>query len=233
MPNFVGFCRNERFTVGCTGQSVYVFDSDGNELARFKGLKYAYTALLNPAKDSQLIVKQTEGIFLIYDLDKLELVKKFRFAPLKEGGAQCDNGWSFSPDGKFLYNIEIFLHGYKTRLSIYETENFECVQQLFTSESDPEPLGIEYDTPTGKWYLFARRRTDHKIFEFIAELHGEQLENIRQLKSQDARVFQAYLGVKKYGFTANLISVYTQVGYPADTWNENTYRMAIFPEKNA
>lgn len=156
MSRFVCFCKNERFAVGCTGQSVYILDSDGNELTRFKNLKYAYTALLNPAKDSQLIVKQAEGIFLIYDLDKLELVRKFRFAPIKGGGAQCDMGWSFSPDGKLLYNIEIFLNGVESRLSIYETENFECVHQLFADEFSLNPLRIEYDVPTDRWHQIGR-----------------------------------------------------------------------------
>ena len=43
MKNFWGYAHNERFGVGCTGQSVYIYDTEGRELKRFSGLRYAYT----------------------------------------------------------------------------------------------------------------------------------------------------------------------------------------------
>ena len=50
MKNFWGYAHNERFGVGCTGQSVYIYDTEGRELKRFSGLRYAYTPLLCPGK---------------------------------------------------------------------------------------------------------------------------------------------------------------------------------------
>lgn len=41
MKNFWSYIQNDRFAVGCTGQSVYVYNPEGRELARFRGLKYA------------------------------------------------------------------------------------------------------------------------------------------------------------------------------------------------
>jgi hypothetical protein len=41
MKRFWSYIENEQFAVGCTGQTVYVYDKSGTELARFKDLKYA------------------------------------------------------------------------------------------------------------------------------------------------------------------------------------------------
>ncbi len=50
MKNFWSYIQNNRFAVGCTGQSVYVYDPEGRELACFRGLKYAYVPLFCPQK---------------------------------------------------------------------------------------------------------------------------------------------------------------------------------------
>ena len=35
MKNFVGFTSNSEYSVGCTGQTVYLYDKDSKELAKF------------------------------------------------------------------------------------------------------------------------------------------------------------------------------------------------------
>ncbi|MBS3948504.1 MAG: hypothetical protein KGZ57_09470 [Dethiobacter sp.] len=60
MRKFVGYINNDRFAIGCTGQSVYVYDDMGNELKKFNDITYAYTPLFCPEKNI-FIVKSTAG----------------------------------------------------------------------------------------------------------------------------------------------------------------------------
>lgn len=98
---FTGFVRNDRFQVGCTGGTVYVFDAEGRELAKFRDIRYGYTPLLCPGKDL-LVVKSTAGMLAFFDLAELRLLKKLRVG---FDGAQ-DDGFAFSPDGRYLYDLE-------------------------------------------------------------------------------------------------------------------------------
>ena len=43
MRRFWGFYKNESYCVGCNGATVYIYDKDENEIARFKNIPYAYT----------------------------------------------------------------------------------------------------------------------------------------------------------------------------------------------
>ena len=36
MKKFWGYVSNNEFSVGCTGQTVFLYDKDGNELGKFK-----------------------------------------------------------------------------------------------------------------------------------------------------------------------------------------------------
>jgi len=120
MPNFKTYIGNEKYNIGCTGQTIYVYDKNGIKLAKFKDLIYAYHAAISPNGDI-FVVKTTDGRLGVYSLERLKLIKKFRFS--KVDGAQDDN-FCFSPDGKEFYNIERHVDSLKTALSIYETDNF-------------------------------------------------------------------------------------------------------------
>ena len=48
MKNFVGFTSNGEYSVGCTGQTVYLYDKDSKELAKFKDLRFAYSPMISP-----------------------------------------------------------------------------------------------------------------------------------------------------------------------------------------
>ena len=104
MKNFWGFTTNGKYSVGCTGQTVYLYDKNGNELAKFKDIIYAYTPMISP-DGTLFVVKSTEGRLAVYSLETFSLIKKFRFS--KVDGAQ-DDGFCFSPNGKFFINIEHF-----------------------------------------------------------------------------------------------------------------------------
>ena len=127
MKNFWGYAHNERFGVGCTGQSVYIYDAEGRELKRFSGLRYAYTPLLCPGKPL-LAVKSAEPWLLFYDLERLEAVKKLRLR--KPNQQTQDDGCCFSPDGERFFNLEA-QNDMTGQLVIYDTREFAEQARLF------------------------------------------------------------------------------------------------------
>ena len=40
MKNFLSYIEKDRYGVGCTGQTIFVYDKSGNKLAKFKDLPY-------------------------------------------------------------------------------------------------------------------------------------------------------------------------------------------------
>lgn len=47
MRKFWGFYKNESYSVGCNGGTVYIYDSTGTELAKFRDFPYLILQLLN------------------------------------------------------------------------------------------------------------------------------------------------------------------------------------------
>ncbi|HWR64626.1 MAG TPA: hypothetical protein VN364_00760, partial [Bellilinea sp.] len=60
MRNFWGYYENGKYRVGCTGGTVYIYDSENNELAKFRDVKNAYTAKFLPNTNT-IVVKTTGG----------------------------------------------------------------------------------------------------------------------------------------------------------------------------
>lgn len=129
MRRFWSFYQNESYQVGCSGRTVYIYDKAGNELAKFRDIPYAYTAAFMPGKNI-IAVKSTEGRLGFYDLDSLCLLKRITITRI---GAQ-DEGFCFSPDGSFFYNIEKPITSLRTQLGVYETNTFTKVSTLFAED---------------------------------------------------------------------------------------------------
>lgn len=51
MKKFWGYISNEKFSVGCTERTVYLYDAAGKELARFEDIKYGCKAVFSPNGD--------------------------------------------------------------------------------------------------------------------------------------------------------------------------------------
>ena len=120
MRKFWGFYKNESYSVGCNGGTVYIYNSTGTELAKFRDFPYAYTAAFKP-NSNVIAVKSTDGFLGFYDLDSLTLIKKIT---VTRAGAQ-DEGFAFTPDGRYFYNIEKPVNSCQTQLSIYDAVSFE------------------------------------------------------------------------------------------------------------
>ncbi len=198
MRNFWGYYENGKYRVGCTGGTVYIYDSENNELAKFRDVKNAYTAKFLPNTNT-VVVKTTGGSLAVYSLDKLELVKKIVITRI---GAQ-DEGFSFSPDGKYLYNIEKPYFSTQTRLTKYFTSDFKVAEILFESDKNIYLQDIEFDRNTGKRFILGFMRDFIGIYDygFIGELINNRIENIKRLNRDTYDYIRAYKSWEMYGFT--------------------------------
>ena len=195
---FWGFCENENYKVGCTGASVYIFDRTGNEITRFKGLRYAYYAKFMPGTNI-IVVKTTEGMLLIYDLDKLDLVKKI---VISRHGCQ-DGGFCFSPDGKWFYNIETSRTGTQTKITKYKARDFTVAKEINKENEYLYLDNIEFSMQTNKCYLLGYMRDSEFCYDygFVGQLVDEEIVLIKKL---DKLTYEYVISYKEWadsGFT--------------------------------
>ncbi len=198
MAKIINSISNGEYTIGCTGQTVYVYDKNGVELAKFKDLIYAYNAAISPRGDI-FVVKTAEGRLGVYSLERLELIKKFRFS--KVDGAQDDN-FCFSPDGKEFYNIERHIDSCKTALSIYETEGFSLKKRLFDTDYNLVLEEIEWDSRENMIYLsgfFRDEKSGVASKCFIGQMIDDELKNIRYIPKRSHFMRQIKNAFEKSG----------------------------------
>ena len=198
MKSFWGYYENEKYRVGCNGATVYIYDTENKEIAKFKDIKYAYTAKFLPNANT-IVVKSTEGSLAVYSLDKLALVKKIVITRI---GAQ-DEGFSFSSDGKYLYNIEKPYHSTQTQLTKYDTTNFEVLEILFENNKNMFLEDIEFDNNTGRCYVLGFMRDIEGVYDygFVGELVKNQIENIKRLDEKTYKYAESYKSWERSGFT--------------------------------
>ena len=200
MKNFWSYISNGKYSIGTTGQTVYLYDENGNEIKKYKDIKYGYTPMFSP--DGKLfVVKSTEGKIAVYSLETFDLIKKFRFS--KVDGSQ-DDGFCFSPDGKEFYNIERHIESYISRLSVYDTETFELKKQLFADDFNLVIDTIEYDADTEVYYIlgFYRTENDNGMNRyFISKFLDDALYELVYISEEDRDLYYWYNDLKNMGFT--------------------------------
>lgn len=200
MRRFWSFYQNEPYQVGCSGRTVYIYDKAGNELAKFRDIPYAYTAAFMPGKNI-IAVKSTEGRLGFYDLDSLCLLKRITITRI---GAQ-DEGFCFSPDGSFFYNIEKPITSLRTQLGVYETNTFTKVSTLFAEDVRTVLRHLEFDEKTGTCYLLGYVRNDMGVRDrdFIAIFNTESqtLQDIHFISQKQYDYLAIYKHWELSGFT--------------------------------
>lgn len=206
MKPFISFVGNGEYSIGCTGRTVYVFDKNGEQVASFGDLPYAYDCAISP-KGDVFVVKTTEGRLAVYSLDELRLVKKFRFSSVDE---MQDDNFCFSPDGEEFYNIERHTDGCKTALSVYDTKDFSLKKRLFSENTDMMLswieiiggeiylLGFFRKSKTG---IFGKKQIGAAEKFFVAKLVGDEICDIRYISENDYRFCTDYKKVEMSGFT--------------------------------
>ena len=232
MPKFWSLISNGKYRVGCTGQTVYIYDQNGTELVKFKDLPYAYTAAFSPKGDI-FVVKSTAGRIAVYSLDEPCLIQKFRFS--KVDGSQ-DDIFCFSPDGEWFYNIERHGKSYNTALSIYRTSDFSLERRLFETDPKTEVCTIEFDPTVGDCYLlgFFRDEKNSASEYFVARLCDKELGDIKYISEDVFDFYRGYKDMEAKGFTElskrwltlkyqgyDLSSIETQKYSLADLWRNH------------
>lgn len=198
MKKFVGYATNGEFSVGCTGQTVYLYDKDNNEIKKFKDIIYAYAPIISP-NGKIFVVKSTDGRLAIYSLETFSLIRKFRFS--KVDGAQ-DDGFCFSPDGQFFINIERQQDALHSAISIYNTSDFSLANQIFI-DKDMMLDDIEYDKTTNSYYVLGFVRGIDCVIKygFVAKFENDQILNITVLTKNEYEFYSSYKKLEKFGFT--------------------------------
>ena len=144
VPRFYSIIENAEHRIGCTGQTVWVWNKNDIVLAKFKDLIYAYVAAISPCGD-MFVVKSAEGRLAVYSLKTLSLIKKFRFSKVNYSQ---DDGFCFSPDGKYFLNVERQKDDLHSAISIYNTSDFSLVSRLTVSDdmmiNQIQPVNDEY-----------------------------------------------------------------------------------------
>lgn len=178
---FWTYLKTDKYNIGLTSKAVYVFDKQGNEVTKFSDLNYAHHGCVSHNQDL-LAIKSTEGRIAVYSLEKLVLIKKFRFS--KIDGGQDDN-FIFSPDDKYLYNIECHVSSTKTSLSIYRTSDFSLEKRLFDEDDKLVLSWIEYDKYTDDYYLLGFLRDPKSGAAskfFVTRLCEDKLQDMKFIK---------------------------------------------------
>ena len=198
MEKFRSYVSNNEFSVGCTGQTVFLYDKDGNELGKFKDIIYGYTPMISP-DGTLFVVKSTEGRLAVYSLETFSLIKKLRFS--KVDGAQ-DDGFCFSPDGKFFINIERQKDYLHSAISVYNTFDFSLANQILLGE-DMMLDHIEFDKATNKYYVLGFVRDSNRVINhgFVAEFEDNQIKNITAISKNEYDFYRSYKHLEIMGFS--------------------------------
>lgn len=197
MRKFWGICHNDKYTVGCNGTSIYIYDKNGKQLQVFKDAPYTYRAKFKPHTNI-LVVKSTSGFLLIYDLDELKLLNKMKTAQI---GSQ-DDGFSFSKEGNCLYNIERPVYSTNTRLTIYNMKDYSVIKKLFENDGKIVLKNLEFDQ-NDICYLLGFMRNDAGVFDygFIAKLVSNNLKDIKILDKDKYEYLCAFKNWEDHGFS--------------------------------
>ena len=199
MRSFWSLIENDKYKIGCTGQTVCLFDKQDNEIAKFRDLPYAYTPAISPRGDV-FVVKTTEGRMAVYSFDPPRLIKKFRYS--KVDGAQDDN-FCFSPEGDELYNIERHGDSFGSALSVYDTSDFSLKRRILGDDVSRALSGIEIDKITGDIYLlvFYRNNNGEASRFFVGKLVDGDLRDTVPVTKSDYEFYEMYLSLKMSGFS--------------------------------
>lgn len=199
MRNYWCLIGNDKYNIGCTGQTVYLLDKQNREIAKFKDLPGAYKSGISPNGDF-FVVKSTEGRIAVYSFSPPALIKKFRYSKVNE--SQDDN-FCFSSDGKEFYNIERQTDAMKTALSVYDTSDFSLKKRILDEDSSRVLTGIEYDIETDTVFLLGFFRNNDGIASdfFVGKLYDDELDDLMSISSNEHEFYENYLRLKMSGFS--------------------------------
>ena len=196
MKKFWSYIENDKYGVGCTGQTVYLYDKNGTELKKFKDLPYAYKSAFSPLGDI-FVIKTTEGRLAVYSLDTLSLIKKFRYS--KVDGAQ-DDGFCFSSDGKYFINVERQGDSLHSAISVYDTNNFTRVSQLLLGD---KAAASHIESVNDEYYVLGFMRGDDGVLSdcYVGKFANNEIKDVKIISEREHEFYRDYLDLKLMGFS--------------------------------
>ena len=230
---FWTYLETDKYNIGLTTRTVYIYDKQGNEIIRFKDLIYAYMGCVSNNQDL-LVIKSTEGKIAVYSLEKLKLIKKFCFS--KVDGAQDDN-FIFTKDDKYFLNIESHNSSNETMLSIYDTSDFSLKKQLFGENDNLVLTTIEYDKESNDYFIMGFLRdlqTGVAKRFFIAKLIDDEIKEMKFIERKEYDFLCLAKIVEFEGFTEesyNWLFVFKTVSL-SDLKSMNLSLSSLWKEKN-
>ena len=196
MKKFWSYIENDKYAVGCTGQTVYLYDKNGVELAKFKDLTYAYSPAFSPLGNI-FVVKSNSGRLAVYSLETLSLIKKFRYS--KVDGGQ-DDGFCFSSDGKYFINIELQGDCLHSAISVYDTSDFSRKSQLLLGDM---MMASYIELEDGEYYVlgFLRGANGVRSDHYVGKFSDNEIKDIQTISDNEYFFYLMYLSLKANGFT--------------------------------
>ena len=182
---------NEKYTVCCAGQLVYIYEKSGRELGRFT-LPGAEFAAISPAGDV-FAVKTKSGCVALYSFAPLEQIKILKD---EDEISESEKGMCFSADGQKLYNIE-------------QSDRGGCVTAYNMNGREKEiicfenaVLGhVEYDGD-----LFVMGKEDDNFFS--AKLDDDKNADVKYVSAEDFCFCDKYKRAQVRGFSATAAEKY-------------------------
>ena len=199
MRKFWGFYDNGIYKVGCNGATMYLYDANDLELAKFKDISYAYRGAFKPGSNI-FVLRSTDGHIAVYDCDERKLLQKFRFSNVDNSQ---DDGFCFTPCGEYFLNIERIESSLRTRLSIYETQTFSPVKRLFDDDSSLVLCNIEYNTSNNQYNVLFFVRDSQGVYKqgYVGELSNNQIRNLQKIGKKTYHFLSSYKSLQAFGFT--------------------------------
>ncbi len=178
---------NGKYTVSCMGKMIYVYEKAGRELARFScdGAEFAAVS----SDGDTFAVKAKDGGVALYSFSQLR-----RTAVLRQSGAEecAENGMSFSPDGKKLYNAE------KNAICVYDVCGGEC--ESFTFEN----AVISHVECADDVFVLGKETEKG----FVSKLADGGLSDIKYLSDKEYDYYFNYKCAENKGFSSAAVERY-------------------------
>lgn len=189
MPIIYSNVSNENYSVCCMGQTVYVYQSAGRELARFT-LVMADFPVISPKGDI-FAVKSKDGCLAVYSFEKLSRIATLKFS---DKSAVQEKGMCFSSDGEKLYSVE----NDGTEIAVYDMNALSAEKKIRT-----EKAVSHIECTDGEIFVLGTETEN-----FVSKLADAGLTDI---KTSDAEQFDFYYNYKcaeARGFSSAALDLY-------------------------
>ncbi len=197
MAKFWSYVTQGKYGIGCTGQSIYVYEND-TEVARLKGFKYTYKACISP-KLNHFALKSTEGVMYVCSLQDFSLITKKRF--MKADSPQ-DHMFTFSLSGDEIISVDQSHGGIHSCISRYSVPELELKQRIFDDSTILEPCAIELVTDEIIYALIMERNSDGVADKFsVARIENGKLINKKYIPYNVYNLYSAFKDLQSNGFT--------------------------------